>query len=166
MSYNLDPKKMTKEDWLLTNCKEHSLYLIANTPKTEKQLRDKLKKNKKYNEEIIEKTIEFLKKYNYINDEEFTKRYIEIYSSKKTKREIEQKLYIKGVNRNIIKNALEEKENLFDEMAIGEKLLLKKLNKFDLDNFDIKDKQKIFSFLMRKGISIDTIESLLNKYLK
>ena len=39
MAYNLDVKKMTKDDWELSNCKERAIYIITNYSKTEKQLR-------------------------------------------------------------------------------------------------------------------------------
>ena len=58
MSYNLDVSKIKKEEWLLANCKERSLYILSKYSKTEKELRDKLKSGKKYDDETIDKTIE------------------------------------------------------------------------------------------------------------
>lgn len=159
MAYNLDPKKMSKEDWLLTNCKERSLYIIQNYPKTEKKLREKLKQSNKYNDEIIDETIKFLKKYNYINDEEFAKRYIELHSKKETLKIIKQKLYIKGVNKNIIDKVVSDNLNLVDEEQVAKSLLIKKYPNFndEIINMDIKQKQKVYQYLLRKGVNYDII---------
>ena len=62
MAYNLDVKKMSKDDWSLANCKERAIYIITNYSKTEKQLRDKLKQGKKYTDEIIDETKTEIKK--------------------------------------------------------------------------------------------------------
>ena len=126
MSYNLDVKNMSKEDWLLANCKERSLYIIQNYSKTEKQLRDKLKQGKKYNDEIIDKTMEFLKKHHYIDDVAFAKRFIELHKNTYSKKVIKDKLYQKGIKKDIIAEVFEDESLEFDESKIIKKLLLKK----------------------------------------
>lgn len=159
MSYNLDPKKMSEEDWLLTNCKERSLYIIQNYPKTEKKLREKLKQGKKYSDKIIDEAIKFLKKYNYINDEEFAKRYVELHANKETFRVMKQKLYVKGVGKTIIEKVFAETQNNYDETTVAKNLLSKKYPNFDqeISTMDMKQKQKIYQYLLRKGVSYDIV---------
>lgn len=166
MAYNLDPQKMTEEDWLLTNCKERSLYIIQNYPKTEKKLREKLKQGKKYSDKIIDETINFLKKYNYINDEDFAKRYIELHAHKETFKVMKQKLYIKGVPKSIIDKVINETEGLYEELNVAKNLLNKKYPNFreDIKNMDIKMKQKIYQYLARKGVNYDVILDLVKEY--
>ena len=75
MTYNLDVKKITKEEWSLANCKERAIYIITNYSKTEKQLRDKLRQSKKYSDDVIDETIKFLKKHPFLNNiKEFKKK--------------------------------------------------------------------------------------------
>jgi regulatory protein len=126
MGYNLDVKKMSKEDWSLANCKERAIYIITNYSKTEKQLRDKLKKGGKYTDEIIDETIKFLKKHNFINDDDFAKRFVELHKNTYSIKVLKQKLYQKGIKRNIIDNLFDSEEVEFDEESIIKKLLLKK----------------------------------------
>ena len=165
MSYNLDPQKMTEEDWLLTNCKERSLYIIQNYPKTEKKLREKLKQGKKYSDKIIDEAIKFLKKYNYINDEDFAKRYIELHSHRETIKVMRQKLYIKGVPKDLIEKVLNDVENSIDEMSVAKNLLQKKYPNFEKDiiNMDIKQKQKVYQYLLRKGVKYDIVLKLVKE---
>lgn len=164
MPYNLDVKKMTKEEWSYNNCRERSLYILQNYNKTEKQLRDKLKQSKKYSEEIIDKTITFLKKHHFLDDLSFAKRYVETHISKYSKKVIKEKLYIKGIKKNIIDKVINDENIVFDEMNIISKLLLKKCPEFydKVNDMDIKEKNKILSFLLRKGFSYDDVLDVMN----
>lgn len=163
MAYNLDVKSMSKEDWSLANCKERSLYILQNYSKTEKQLRDKLKKGGKYTDEIIDKTLGFLKKHHFIDDEAYAKRFIETHKSAYSKKVIKEKLYIKGIKKNLIDKVLEENEDTFDEALVIRKLLLKKCPDYfeRRDSMDIKEKQKILAFLYRKGFTYDNIQEVM-----
>ena len=163
MSYNLDVKKMSEDDWSLNNCKERAIYLITNYSKTEKQLRDKLKSSKKYTDDVIDKTIKFLKKHNFINDTDYSKRFIELHKNQYSKNVIKQKLYLKGVDKKIIEEVLNDDEIVFDDEELIKKILLKKCpNYYDImDDMDMKEKQKILSYLYRKGFSYDKIADVM-----
>lgn len=163
MSYILDPKKITSEEWLLKKCKERALYIIENSSKTEKQLKDKLKNSKKYDDKTIDLTIEFLKQHNFLNDREYARRYIELNISSKSKKQIKFKLYEKGINRNIIDEIFEECDDIFDDKKVAKKFLLKKYPEYyeNIENISVDEKKKIYSFLARKGISYETISSVM-----
>lgn len=163
MTYNLDVKKITKEEWCLANCKERAVYIITNYSRTEKQLRDKLRQSKKYSDDVIDETIKFLKKHKYIDDIEYAKRYIELYKDKYSEKILKTKLYEKGVDKKIIQKALEECDIMLDSVELIKKLLLKKCPDYYERNttMDIKEKQKIFAFLMRKGFSYEDIQDVM-----
>ena len=163
MGYNLDVKKMSKEDWSLANCKERAIYIITNYSKTEKQLRDKLKKGGKYTDEIIDETIKFLKKHNFINDEDFAKRFVELHKNTYSIKVLKQKLYQKGIKKNIIDNLFDSEEVEFDEESIIKKLLLKKCPDYyeREKDMDPKERQKILAYLYRKGFSYDKIADIM-----
>ena len=169
MSYNLDVSKIKKEEWLLANCKERSLYILSKYSKTEKELRDKLKSVKKYDEETIDKTIEFLKKHKYIDDEAFVKRYFEIHKNNNSYRQMKNKLFIKGIKKDLIDKILldEFNDEKIDESNTIKKLLLKKYPNYykEKDNMDIKEKNKVFSYLARKGFSYDDISTVLREII-
>ena len=163
MAYNLDVKKMTKDDWSLSNCKERAIYIITNYSKTEKQLRDKLKQSKKYSETVIDETIKFLKKHNFINDEDYAKRFIELHKNTYSIKVLKQKLLQKGIKKDLIESVFEDSEVKFDEEGIIKKLLLKKCPDYYEIEHDMepKEKQKLLAFLFRKGFSYDKIANVL-----
>lgn len=161
--YNLDVSKMSKDDWALNNCKERSIYILTNYSKTEKQLRDKLKQSGKYSLEIIDKTIIFLKEHNFLNDKDFANRFIELHKNVYSKRAIRQKLLIKGINRELLDEVFSDNEENIDETQVIKRLLLKKCPNYyeQINNIDIKEKQKIYAFLMRKGFSYNMVSSVM-----
>ena len=169
MSYNLDVSKIKKEEWLLANCKERSLYILSKYSKKEKELRDKLKSGKKYDDETIDKTIEFLKKHKYIDDEAFVKRYFEIHKNNNSYRQMKNKLFIKGIKKDLIDKIIlnEFKDEKIDESNTIKKLLIKKYPNYykEKDNMDIKEKNKVFSYLARKCFSYDDIYNVLREII-
>ena len=162
MSYNLDVKKMSKDDWSLTNCKERAIYIITNYSKTEKQLRDKLKQGKKYTDEVIDETIKFLKKHNFINDEDFAKRFIELHKNTYSIKVLRQKLYQKGIKKDLLDNIFDYNLEI-DEEALIKKLLLKKCpDYYEIEkDLDIKEKNKLLAYLFRKGFTYDKIANIM-----
>lgn len=162
MAYNLDVKKMSKDDWSLVNCKERAIYIITNYSKTEKQLRDKLKQGKKYTDEIIDETIKFLKKHNFINDEDFAKRFIELHKNSYSKKVLKQKLYQKGIKKDLLDSIFDDDLDI-DEQALIKKLLLKKCPEYyeTEKDMDPKERQKILAYLFRKGFNYDKIADVM-----
>ena len=84
-----------------------SVKYIGSNLKTEKQLRDYLKK-KEYNPTTIDYVIDKLKEYNYLNDENFAKAYILTYSKKYGKLKLKSQLKMKGIKDSIIDSLLED----------------------------------------------------------
>ena len=70
----LDRASLSSEEKLLQRCKERSLYLLTGTAKTERRLKEKLEKSQRYTEDVIAKTIAFLKEYDYLNDYQYALR--------------------------------------------------------------------------------------------
>ncbi len=163
--YNLDPKKISEHDKLFNRCKERSLYLIEQSLKTESKLREKLTKSGRYSDEIIDETMEFLKKYDYINDMRFAELLIKQYSGSKSMREIEQKLYQRGVDQQCIKAAIsqfrEDDESSMDSEMRAVKAAISKKCK-DVSMLDSDAKRKLYASLMRKGFSYSIITKALS----
>jgi len=91
---------------------------------------------------------------NYINDEKFTKYWIENRSLRKgaSMRKIKSELYAKGVGSLIIEEIMDESDrNDIDELS---KIIVKKRSKYP-------DDQKLMAYLARQGFSYDDIKSSL-----
>ena len=162
----LDRAFLSQEEKLLQRCKERSLYLLTGTAKTERRLREKLEKSQRYTEDVIAKTIAFLKEYDYLNDYTYALRYLEENGGKRSLRDMKAKLFQRGVDSVSLKEAIEafQEKQREEESDPEREALLQCLEKKrrNLDLSDPKDKQKLYAFLMRKGFSYDLIREALN----
>lgn len=139
-------------DILDKRAKKRVLYLLADSPKTELQLREKLQKGF-YPESSIDVAIEYAKSYQYINDSEYAKQFIECKKEKLSKKQIEYKLREKGIAEDILKILLEETQ--FNESKIIKEYIRKK--KIDVDSITIEEKRKIYAYFTRKGFSYEEL---------
>ena len=147
-------------EMLYNRAKERALYIIEGAYKTKKQIRDKLA-DSSYPELIIDKVICFLQEYNFVNDYEYACMYIDYKSNQKSKKQIIQDLYQKGISKNDINNAIEDKQ-LNDEKSL-KNIVQKKINSYNIE--DKSELNKLYQFLLRKGYSYTDINNILKDYL-
>lgn len=133
-------------DMLLLRAKKRALFYLKNEDKTEYKIKAKLRQGY-YPEEIIEKVIEYLREHKYSDDERYAESFVEEKRGKNSKREIEEKLYQKGVAHEMIRNALECLSD--DDEMTAAKLAIRKTSSKDP-----------YVFLIRKGFSMDIINRL------
>ena len=142
--------------------KKRSLNLLQKRPYTEQELREKLAEGY-YPETIIEEAIEYVKSFHYIDDYEYACQYIFYHKESESRRKIEGKLSMKGIDRETLEQAFcdsyDEEEQLEMELQQAKKLLDKK--NYDADAADWKEKKKMYAFLVRKGISSSVIKKVM-----
>lgn len=132
-------------------CFNRGLSVLEKSMKSEKMLSDYLRE-KGYPQECIDRAMEKIKDYGYIDDQAFCENYINCHLSK-SKRKLKFDLASKGIKEEIIEEKLAliddetEKENCF---ALARKYMKNK-------EFDIKTKQKFCAHLSGKGFGFDTI---------
>ena len=143
----------------LTKAKKRALYLLTDHDMTEKQLREKLEKTG-YGGQVIEKTIEYVRSFGYIDDLKFSVRYIEYYRSKKSAKRLRYDLLKKGVPVDIIDSAFEEAGE-WDERNQIRTLAEKKLSGKDIG--DPKTYGKVANFLAGRGYRGDDIASVMRE---
>ena len=139
------------DDVLLPRAKKRALYFLKNADKTEYQIRRKLADGF-YPGEVIEKVMEFLKHYDFADDVRYAENFIEAKAPSSSKRELEAKLYQKGLKGDTVKEMLAG-ISAEDEYAACEKALRKKYT---------GDSRKDFAYLARKGYPFDAIEHAMN----
>lgn len=139
-----------KADILLPRAEKRALYYLKNGEKSEHQIRQKLEEGL-YPEETIEATLEFLRKHRLADDTRLTENYIDEMKGSRSRREMEAKLYQKGLKGDKVKQLLSEVSQE-DEYSACEKALRK---------HPPKDKRKDAAYLMRKGFSWDAVEHAL-----
>ncbi len=134
---------------LLKRAKARSLHLLEQYDRTESDIRSKLKQGE-YPEPVIDKVIEWLYSYHYLDDYRYAENLIMIRMGRESKNKLKMTLMKKGVPKEIANIALEECYSS-DEEALVNELLQKK--HFDVETADDKEKRKIYSLLVRKGFS-------------
>ncbi|MFI3230171.1 MAG: RecX family transcriptional regulator [bacterium] len=169
-------KTLSKKDYdfiinnlVLTKAKNKALKYLSYRMRAKSQVVEKLREQEEFSEDIIEKVIVFLEKYNYVNDEIFCKAYIN------------DKMNIKGYGSYKISYDLKSlkidddlidqflyNSDLVDEQEQLKILLQKKLQKnkyfnstniYNNSDTYYKEKQKLFNFFARKGFSYDNINN-------
>lgn len=141
--------------------KLRAMNLLQKRTYTEKQLRDKLKEGF-YPEEILEEAISYVKSFHYVDDEQYALDYLTYNEGRKSLRQIEQDLYQKGISKELWSKTMdlwEDNGGKQDETEMISSLLEKKHYHADCD---LKTKQKIYSFLLRKGFSSDAIRRTMH----
>lgn len=131
---------------------------ISKNFKTQKQVKEYLLK-KGYSEEIVWHCIDKLKEYGYINDEEYSKRYIESVSKNQGRRLVEYKLMMKGVKKEDIGLAYSQTELNANENAksVAEKYLRnKEISKENL--------AKAYRYLISRGFSYEEANFALSSF--
>ena len=154
-------KEIVYEDNYL-KCKNDALKVIEKSYKSEKEVSDKLIK-KEYEEKVIARVMEFLKSYNFINDEQFAVLYIKEKIKSQGKNKIKFSLLKKGIDEAIVAEKLKEVDSNLEAgtaLSLTEKKY-KILCKNEKDNRKIHN--KLWEYLLRNGYNKEIIEESLNK---
>lgn len=155
------------ENCVYSKAKERALKYIAYKARTEKEVYRKLIELE-YSSEIIERVLEFLCYYNYVDDEKYAESYFreKFNLNGYGKERIIFELMRKGVSAEIIEKVSAETE--FDEYDETEKAVLLVEKKYrtiiESGNLNINDKNKIIGFLKRRGYSFDIIQKVFSEF--
>lgn len=151
------------EDTVFRRAKQKAFTILQRSDRTEKEIYNRLKEAY-YKDDIIERTINYLKSYNYLNDERYASNFI---SSKKhyhSKQALKIKLLQKGINKEVLEKIIEEEYKITDENDDPEILAIKRnISKKYEDSTCLtwEEKQKLINFLYRKGFNLDKIHKCL-----
>ena len=156
-------KKILKDEMFLKG-KNKALNILSKASQSEKKIREKL--NEDFEEDTVDDVIDFLKKYNFINDGELASKIVNtnVNLNKYGKNKIKQNLYNKGIEKSAIDEAISE----IDYNAEFENALYLPQKRYDrVKNEDPKKAYaKIANHLAYKGFNYDIIKSVLNKIFK
>ncbi len=143
---------------LKKRCKERALYIIERRDKTKFELRKKLIESG-YPDSIIDLTIEFLEKYDYLNDLRYGISYVKSNMHSKSIRQMEYQLRAKGLDRDTI-------NNIFNDINIESREVIRKVlvsRRFDFENASYEEKNKQLKYLLSKGFNYDDIIDVVRK---
>ena len=89
------------EEELYRHAVNRALYILEHTDKSEADLKRKLK-TAGYPDGIIERALEYVKGYRYIDDSRYALNYIRVHAALVSRRELTNKLMQKGISRDDI----------------------------------------------------------------
>jgi len=144
---------------------DRALNFLSYRPRSEKELQDWFKKKKIGNktQKLIEKK---LRRFNYLDDREFTRWWIEQRMTFRPfgKRRLDLELRQKGINQEMIEEELGKLEDdklieLAEELAKKRMKTLKNLPYFET-------REKLLAFLSRRGFRWEIIKTVVAKTLK
>lgn len=144
----------------VNRCKNRALWIISATPKSVNMIRKKLS-SEGFSDQAIEKTLLFMEEYSFVDDEELARSIIRSGNSKKNStRQIQQKLFEKGIDKENAESILSEFD--LDEEGKAFEIALKKYLRV---KGKTKEEQlkKIRYALSYKGFSYEAIRFAINK---
>lgn len=130
-----------------TRAKKRAMFLLEQMDRTEHQLRDKLMQNG-YPAVCVDLAIDYVKKYHYIDDLRYATNYISYQQKRKSRQKLKIDLLTKGIDKNVVEQALDEAFDSDEQIKIRQ--LLEKKH-YDPKECDRKEKQKTYQYLMRRG---------------
>ena len=150
-------------DEMYIKAKNKALNILTKAPQSEKNIITKLSSD--FDEDIIEDVLVFLRKYNFVNDEDLAQRITNtnLKVNKCGKNRIKQNLYNKGIDRNTIDSVVSDIDS---DIEFENAMYLAKKRYERVKNED-KNKiyQKISQHLAYKGFDYSVIKKVLNKLL-
>ncbi len=156
-------REILKDEMFLKG-KNKALNILSKASQSEKKMREKLKDD--FEEDTIDDIVDFLKKYNFINDNELASKIVttNVNLNKYGKNKIKQNLYNKGLERSSIDEAISE---IDQDVEFENALYLAEKRYERVKKEDPKKAYaKVANHLAYKGFSYDIIKSVLNKIFK
>ena len=143
---------------LLRKTFERAVKLLAAKPRSVAELRERLSRGKKVDEDIVETVIARLREYGYLNDERFAFSYASYKVKQKPvgRRRLERDLKLKKVESGVANEALEmvfaetSEEQLIDE-AIAKRLRIRGRPK------NRQEAKSLFDHLLRRGFAFELV---------
>ena len=147
------------EDILKPRVKKRALYYLKASDKTEMEVRRKLRESL-YPEELIDYALVFLRSYDFVNDSRYAENFAEEKKGRASKREILQKLRLKGIPREEIERIA---EGISDEDEYD--ICRRTLEKYTKGRYleDPKERARAWRYLISKGYSHEAIEQAMEK---
>jgi regulatory protein len=133
--------------------KDYAVWLLTQSPRSEKDIIDRLKKK-----ECTEETIA---SWGYLDDANLAERWVESRGRSRGKRLLSQELFRKGVDRETAKVTLAERSTE-TEQAAARVAAVRKVGEQPMDK-SREAQQKLSAFLARRGFGWDAIRPVLKE---
>lgn len=156
---------MNSDSELFQKAKNYAFLLLKFRLRSEREIAQRLKR-RKFSEEIIRKTIEFLREKEFLNDSLFAKSWIESRIKRPFGlRRIKEELKVKGLDKEIIEERISEVKEGYSEEAVVEQLARMRLGK--LKGIEaLAARRRVYAYLIRRGFSPEVVTEVINQLCK
>lgn len=154
-------KKVTQSSSDKSLAKEKALKLLELRPRSERELKQKLRQ-KGFSEKIIFEVVSDLKKVDLINDEKFAESWASLRLANKPmgKYLLKQELFRKGLKKELIEDVIKKSFEDEKEVELAVKLLERRKKLFN-NLEDRKVQKKLADFLLRRGFSYHVVNKVM-----
>ncbi|MCR5546163.1 MAG: recombination regulator RecX [Lachnospiraceae bacterium] len=144
---------------LIPRAKRRAMHLLEKQDRTKANLTRKLKESG-YPDEAVDEAVAYVESYHYIDDDRYARNYVRYHQEGKSKRKIFEDLFKKGIAKDTINHAIEE-----EYFASEDDMILELIEKkhYDVETADIKEKAKMYRFLLGRGFRSNDIDRILSK---
>ena len=143
---------------VLKRAKRRALHLLEDMDRTEEELSRKLIQGM-YPGDIVEKVLEYVKSFGYLNDLRYAEQFILSRKDKKSRKEIYALLTQKGIDREKIDQAF---VTSYEEEAEKEAILaVFRKKRIDPRKMDEIQMHKIYAYLARKGFRYEAVRQVI-----
>ena len=149
-----------REEILIRRARKRAMHLLERMDRTEAQLREKLRLGY-YPEDVIEDAVAYVKSYHYVDDLRYAQNYVRARKEQKSQKKLQMELLAKGVPKQMAQQALEEEYQQENERQLILKWIEKK--QYCAQEADMKEKRRMYQFLLRKGFQPDDILHVLER---
>ena len=163
MTIDKENLKSILDNDMYIKAKNKALNILSKADQSEKKIKEKLSSD--FEENTIEKVLDFLKNNKFIDDKLLAEKIVNtnINLNKCGKNKIKQNLYNKGIDSEDISNAI---SNIDSDVEFENAMYLAK-KRYERVKDEDRNKiyQKISQHLSSKGFNYDIIKRVLNKLL-
>lgn len=138
-----------------------AMNLLQAKDYSKKELTDKLVKDY-YPETAIQRALEYVEKFGYINDYRYAETYVQFKSTSKSRKQIVLFLQKKGIAQDIIEHVCDAYYDQNQDVELDMILTQMRKKAATMQEFSYENKMKLMGCFYRKGFQTDTIKKALD----
>lgn len=152
------------EDDRVAKAKSRALDYLAHKPRTETEVRRKLRQNE-YSEPVIESVVERLQELSYLDDAQYAEQYVERRFASKGYGpvRIRQELRKRGIDRHLAETAVADFFEEESTLAAAREKAQKRWPRIAREDDPRKRRDKLYRYLKRRGYTYDTIRVVIDE---
>lgn len=160
-----EQQQTVEHDEQYVQAKQRALNYLAHKPRTETEVRRKLRRDEEVPETVIDDVVARLYELEYLDDEAYAEDYVRNrFASKRYGPDrIRRELVERGIDRAVAEDALHELFADKDLMSVAREHAEKRWARLSDEDDPRRRKQKVYRYLRRRGFTSSTISPLLDE---